>query len=621
MTIKNISEIVELTLLKQFYKDIPTALIANVINATVLVVIIWGDIPQNLLNIWLSCFIAVFLFRFVLYRKFQLIDNNHYKPIWKRAGITVMGATGMLWAFMVSIVMSYGAPLHFTYLIFIISGITAGALSSSIAFRISYIVFVIPPSAALFVGLILKGDANYYAFAALIPLFLAILIRSNKSSNLTLRDALSLKHSNDELLLQMGDVNEKLENEISNQKETSAKLLESETMFRSLAESSASIILVYGEDGYIHYLNPAGEKLIGTAASIIMKTPFINYVYPDDREMIINRSRRRLKGEKVTNHYQVRVLDNQKKVHWMDLSSALIIFDGAPSVIVTAIEITHLKETEKQLVEAKELAEKANTAKSDFLSNMSHEIRTPMNGIMGISQLLAETKLDDEQSQYISTLNRSGETLLTIINDILDLSKIESGKLNFEKINFDLNSEINEVKNLLITKANEKNISLNYEPIKSNPYVIGDPVRLRQVLLNLTGNAIKFTLNGGVTIRVTETSVSNSEMQLLFEIIDTGIGIVEEKLEQIFDKFSQEDNSTTRQFGGTGLGLSISKQLLELMHSDLHVESTKGEGSRFYFEVTFPLGQKPVSKPTQSDRAVEKYKVKVLLVPQSLYRN
>ncbi|MBF0266450.1 MAG: response regulator, partial [Gammaproteobacteria bacterium] len=245
-----------------------------------------------------------------------------------------------------------------------------------------------------------------------------------------------------------------------------------------------------------------------------------------------------------------------------------------------------------ELEQAKETAENAASSKSDFLANMSHEIRTPMNGIMGIGQLLMHTPLDESQKHYVATLNRSCESLLTIINDILDFSKIESGMLHIENVNVDINHEITEVYNLLSNKAKSKSIKFTLNLPEEKIYAIADPVRLRQILLNITGNAIKFTEKGSVDISIEILSKKDTEITLLFKITDTGIGIENNKLETIFEKFSQADTSTTRKFGGTGLGLAITKQLLELMDSHLQVTSEYGKGSCFFFELTKPLGSK-----------------------------
>jgi len=236
--------------------------------------------------------------------------------------------------------------------------------------------------------------------------------------------------------------------------------------------------------------------------------------------------------------------------------------------------------------------EKANQYKSDFLANMSHEIRTPMNGVVGVAQLLEQTKLTRDQNHYVSTLLRSSNTLLTIIDDILDFSKVESGNLQIEMKPFELQRELREVCDLLRSQAKDKSIELNLIVPNDPIYIIGDSTRLRQVLINLLGNAIKFTKEGVVSLKTIIKHHSKTDIKLELVVTDTGIGIEEEKIKHIFDKFSQADSSTTRKFGGTGLGLAISRQLVELMGGKLNVVSTRGKGSEFSVELSMALSEK-----------------------------
>jgi len=240
----------------------------------------------------------------------------------------------------------------------------------------------------------------------------------------------------------------------------------------------------------------------------------------------------------------------------------------------------------------------ANHAKSSFLARMSHEIRTPMNGVLGMTELLLETGLSNIQRKYAETVQRSGQNLLGIINDLLDFSKIEAGKLELEHVDMDLRRTIEDIVDLLAERAHSKGLELACSvPPDLATHVRGDPLRLGQVLTNLVGNAIKFTEQGAVVIRVSSVEQTAKNVTMRFEVTDTGVGISPEAQSRIFEEFSQADGSTTRKHGGSGLGLAISKQLVEMMGGDIHVESRLGAGSTFWFTSTFEKQAAPLDAP------------------------
>ncbi|MEO8305432.1 MAG: response regulator [Betaproteobacteria bacterium] len=343
-------------------------------------------------------------------------------------------------------------------------------------------------------------------------------------------------------------------------------------------------------------VNKQMEALTGCTRDELIGAPFKNYFTdPERAEAGIKRV---LSEKKVTNYeLTARTRDGNETVVSYNATTFYDRDRKLQGVFAAARDVTERKRLDGALEEAKKAAEDANSAKSDFLARMSHEIRTPMNAIVGMADLLWETSLASEQREYVRIFRKAGSQLLDLINDILDLSKVESGHLTLESLDFDLGEVLDKTLEIMAIRAHEKGLelALRIAPEVSTA-LVGDPARLRQVLIDLVGNAIKFTEKGEVIVRVEADPEKNTAGALRFAVCDTGIGIPEEAREQIFAPYSQVDTSTTRKFGGTGLGLTISRRVVELMQGRIWVESSIGTGSTFYFTAQFAAGSKPMQR-------------------------
>jgi PAS domain S-box-containing protein len=372
-------------------------------------------------------------------------------------------------------------------------------------------------------------------------------------------------------------------------------LQQREEQFRSLLEATPDALIISDEQGQILLVNAQAERVLGykreelVGQAIEMLVPErIRRSHPQLRQQFHANPDARPMGSGL----ELAAVRKGGEEFPVEISlSPLKAPDGRSLACSSLRDITQRKRAEVELRQAKAKAEEATKAKSAFLANMSHEIRTPMNGIMGMTELALDTNLTAEQRDYMNTVKSSADALLTIINDILDFSKIEAGRIELDPIDFLLRDSISDTLSPLALRASAKGIELAYEVAPDVPdALIGDVYRLRQVIVNLAGNAIKFTKQGEVVISITQQERSGDEVTLAVSVRDTGIGISPEAAGRLFRAFEQAEASTTRQYGGTGLGLAISKQLVELMGGQIRLESTPGAGSNFIFTVRFKVG-------------------------------
>lgn len=383
-------------------------------------------------------------------------------------------------------------------------------------------------------------------------------------------------------------------------------LRDGESLFLSLVHSIPACFIRKDRQGRIVFVNDKFSELMGTTAEEMTGKTVADF-YPDELA-----EKARLEDENVMQSGKVLedvfddIIDGQVR-YFASRKGPVQSAQGEVIGIQTIFwDITKQRLAEQALMAereelriAKEEAVAANRAKSDFLANMSHEIRTPMNAIIGLTDLLLETQLSATQHEYLNMVQDSGQALLTLLNDILDFSKIEAGKLELDICSFDVCESLGDTMKGLGYRAHAKGLEVAVRIDKCIPrFVRGDSSRIRQIVVNLVGNAIKFTQSGEVVLEIKCQSISDTHVILLFSVVDTGIGIAEEKLSKVFEEFEQADASTTRQFGGTGLGLAISSRLVQLMNGRIWVESELGQGSRFQFELPLEIDH---SKESQID--------------------
>ena len=366
----------------------------------------------------------------------------------------------------------------------------------------------------------------------------------------------------------------------------------SQALARNIIDSSLDMIIVFDKGRRILEFNRAAqsafgyglEEVLGQSMDLLfLEKPVGEQAYATAMQH---------------GGYVQEVLHRRKDgTDFVSLLSASVLRDESGhilGVMSVSRDITEQKRTVEELRKAKEAAESANQAKTEFLAGMSHEIRTPMNAIVGMADLLWDTPLMPEQQEYVGIFRRAGLSLLALLNDILDLSKVEAGYLALERVAFDLQEVIDKTSEMMAFRAHEKDLELACSVAPDvAPKLIGDPNRLKQVLLNLIGNAVKFTEKGQVVVRVIQDPEIKQPGALRFMVSDTGIGISPEKMERVFERFVQADASTTRKYGGSGLGLTISKRLVELMGGRMRVESTEGQGSTFSFTARFTVQSHP----------------------------
>lgn len=380
------------------------------------------------------------------------------------------------------------------------------------------------------------------------------------------------------------------------------------SFYKAVVEDGSDIIFVVDYNGKIHYHNASVHETLGYRAKNLIGKNFFDFIRPDTVDEVTRQFKQSQKRA-FTENVEFQFLCKDGNFRFLEFNAINLKHkEGLDGFILDCRDIAQRKDDEAELV-------RLQKAKEQFLANMSHEIRTPINGIVGMANLLSQNPSPVERETYLSAIKHSAENLTVIINDILDLAAIESGKLKFEKIAFNLRDLLPSLISTFTYQAREKRIQVEYQIDDSlNKILLGDPVRLNQILINLVSNAVKFTHNGSIKVNGTAEREAKGTCWVKIEVEDTGVGIPQEKLNTIFESFSQADASVTRKYGGTGLGLTIVKQLVELQKGSISVSSKEHVGSTFTVRIPYAVGKGYEMSAPKNARALKKASAAKLFV-------
>jgi two-component system, sensor histidine kinase and response regulator len=554
---------------------------------------------------WLAASLVFVVVRFAISGFYKRSKTAEESPqFWGAMFSLGLLLNGLLWGYAGFVLLPVGHPNLQLLLVIVLLSVASGGLSIVMPHPWTYAMLVGPMLLPFSIYMIYLGGIEQTLIGIFTILYTMTMLSGSSNITRNIMENVTSRFRQSFMSREMAETNRLLRSTIAENGQTEKALRESEIKYRRMFEILQDVYYQTDANGILTVMSPALYPISGWRPEELIGHPVTEvYKDPATRDMLMDA----LMKEGMVHDYEVALKAKDGTTIFTSVSAQILQDDqGRPTgVSGTLRDITlrkraedELVETNKKLVEANAKlaratdhanemaiqAEAANRAKSEFLANMSHEIRTPMNGVIGMTGLLLDMGLTEEQQQCAEIVRKSGETLLSLINGILDFSKIEAGKLDLEVLDFDLRDIVADTAEVIAFKAQEKGLELACFVDPDVPSCLrGDPSRLRQVLSNLGINAVKFTAEGEVSIHVSVAERAGRHVTLRFEVRDTGIGIPQEKLPILFSPFTQADGSTTRKYGGTGLGLSISKQLVELMGGQMGVSSVPGKGSMFWF--------------------------------------
>ena len=578
----------------------PVTMLATLINAGVLVFILRSVIDRTVLFAWFAANTVITLVRYghlYIYKRTPPEKLDILK--WGRWFSIGLSLSGFIWGAAGIFLFPVGQIEYQAFTLMLLVAMATGAVGSYSSILKVYYAYALPVILPLVVNVFVQGGEVYIAMGLMLCLFVIIILSMARRMNKTTIDSIRLRFENTDLIqyleaekTRVENLNLDLETEISERQRAEVALREREAQYRAVFKSATDGFLIFNFQAQIVEANPQACVMHGYSYDEMIRLTSMD-ILRSDYHYIIDQFQKDVENKGLFQAETVNLRKDGTTLN-LDVKGTEFEFKGEKHLIAICRDITGRKEIERRLIQAKDEAEAANRAKSEFLARMSHEIRTPMNAILGMGELMQETQMTLEQEDYVKTISSSGELLLGVINDILDFSKIEAGQIELEAIPFDLRDLVEDTAKIMAFRAHEKGMELAcHVPRSVHSALVGDPTRLRQILINLVGNAVKFTQEGEVVLTVENVDgmENDDQIELRFIVRDTGIGIPTEKLETIFESFSQADTSTTRKFGGTGLGLSISRALVEMMGGRIWVESEYGEGASFCFTAVFEKGR------------------------------